>query len=185
MHFKAVIAAYPILDVTSPFFSKPFDYDKKIMGRPSPSPSLLKDFLALMKPEDVVTADESLSRAPLMLVIINEGRYFESLSRDARSEAEVARIQPIRNIERLETNKIPFLFVYHGKNDTGVPVEGTRIFEKTLRALHPQTNARFVYEEGEHGFDRDASLETEWLKRGLEQVGIYWPARPKASLIAD
>jgi acetyl esterase/lipase len=177
MNIKAVIAAYPVLDVTSPFFSKPYDQDKMILGQPSPPASLLTEYLTSIKPGTVSTCDETRSKAPIMLTIINQGRYFEILSRDALSEEKIARVQPIRNLERVQTEKIPFLFVYHGKDDTGVPVEGTHAFEKRLRELHPTIKANFVYEQGEHGFDRDASLETDWLQKGLEEVGKYWPVQ--------
>jgi len=177
MNFKAVIAAYPIIDVSSPFFSKPYDHDKKILGRPSPPPSFLNSFLASIKPGSVVTSDETLSRSLIMRAIINQGRYFDFLSRNAHSEAEIAQVQPLWNLELLTTKPIPFLFVYHRRQDDGVPVEGTEAFEKSLRALYPQTNARFSYEEGGHGFDRTASLETKWLKDGLDEVGKYWPRK--------
>ena len=173
MRFKAIIAQYPVLDVLSPFFSEKFDYDKKINGIPSPDARILHDHLA--HNIDIVTGDESLARAPVMLALINEGLYFDYLSRGANSEEARIRVQPLRCLEPARTEQIPFMFVYHGRQDTGVPVEGTELFEKRLKELHPDAAARFVCQDGPHGFDSTATLSDVWLMEGLADVERYWP----------
>jgi hypothetical protein len=175
MKFKAVFAQYPVLDVASPFFSQKFYHDKKINGNVSPDPKVLHEHLETSM--DVVAADETLSRSQIVLAIINEGHHFEYLTRKADSELAATRVQPMKCLERVKTEQIPFMFVIHGKQDTGVPVEGTEAFEKRMKELHPSAHVKFVYEDGPHGFDRDARLDDKWLKDGLIEIARSWPAR--------
>jgi acetyl esterase/lipase len=175
MNFKAVLAQYPVLDVASPFFSQKFDHDKLILGNISPDPTVLEEHLQTSK--EILAADETLSRLQIVLAIINEGHYFEYLKRNTDSELAAAKVQPIKCLELVKTEQIPFMFVIHGKEDTGVPVGGTEEFEKRLKELHPGAAARFVYETGQHGFDRDATLQDQWLKDGLSEVAKFWPAQ--------
>jgi hypothetical protein len=176
IRFKAVIAAYPVLAVASPFFAEDFGKDKLIMGRPAPPTSILKDFLASIKPGEYVTEDAKLTRSKLMIGIINQGRYFEFLSRETKSKEEEMLLQPIKNIDRLQKypGKVPFFWLYHGTEDSGVPVEGTAEFERRYRELLPQGKAKFTYELGEHGFDRSLSADEGWMKEGLNDVKNYW-----------
>jgi acetyl esterase/lipase len=175
MKFKAIVAQYPVLDVTSPFFSERFDYDKKLRGVSPPDAKVLEEHLQHNKA--VVTGDESLSRMALTRVIINEGKYFGYLSRGANSDFLLTRVQPIKCLELPKKEQIPFMFVYHGNQDSAVPVEGTIAFEKRMKELFPEVASLFVYQDGEHGFDRDATLDDEWLKHGLAEVGKHWPDR--------
>jgi hypothetical protein len=53
-------------------------------------------------------------------------------------------------------------------------IKGTKDFEKRYREILPQGNARFMYEPGDHGFDRTASVDEVWMKEGLDAVNRYW-----------
>jgi hypothetical protein len=175
MKFKVVFAQYPVLDVASPFFSQKFDHDKMINGNVSPDPKVLEEHLQTSK--DIVVSDETSSRFNMMLALINEGHYFEYLTRNADSELAIARVQPMKCLERVKIEQIPFMLVNHGNQDTGVPVEGTKLFEKRIKELHPSAAVKFIYEDGPHGFDRDATLQDEWVKDGLTEVARFWPAQ--------
>lgn len=41
---------------------------------------------------------------------------------------------------------------------------------------------KLTVEPGEHGFDKEVSLDTPWLRDGLEFVERFWPAASTARL---
>lgn len=163
---KAVIAQYPILDVTSDFFSKA--YEKSIFGLPQQPKDIAENHIASMKPGTVLAADPSdpPSRLELALAIVQQGRYLELLG-------EGQRVQPLENLKEFK-GRLPFLFLCHGNQDSAVPVEGTKVFEKLLKEVRPDAKAKFAYEDGEHGFDGACTLETSWLMEGLKEVQKAW-----------
>jgi len=55
-----------------------------------------------------------------------------------------------------------------------VPVEETEKWVGEWKAKFGEQSASLAVEEGDHGFDHDVKLETEWVKRGLEGVTKAW-----------
>jgi acetyl esterase/lipase len=162
---KAIVAAYPVIDVTTPFWTE--TYEKVMMGFSQQPASVVSDHLAAIKPGAVVPADPTLSRSPLAFAIVQNGRYLEFLGKDEK-------LQPLKNLEKFKGD-LPFLFAYHGRQDSAVPVEGTEKWEALLKKVRPDGKWRVAYEDGEHGFDGTAALDTPWLKNGLKEVEKYWP----------
>lgn len=165
---KAVIAAYPVLDITSPFFTEV--YPKTLLGiAPGQLPEGLVDqHLAKTAPGTVIAdATPFPERRMLAIAIIQTGRYLDILGREAK-------LQAFRNLETFKGD-LPFIFTYHGRQDSAVPVEGTKHWEQWLRKVRTDGKWKVTYEDGEHGLDADATLETRWLREGLEDVEKYWP----------
>src|SRR6266487_4875728 len=78
--FKAIIGAYPMLDVGSEFFTK--NYRKVISGiEPLPT-SVVNNHVAAMTPNAIITAAEPPERFPLAIAIVQQGRYTEFLGKD-------------------------------------------------------------------------------------------------------
>lgn len=165
---RAVIAAYPVLDVTSPFFTEAYP---KTLFDVTPAmlpPSLVDEHIAKIAPGAVVAdAAPFPERNGLAIAIVQTGRYLEMLGGDAR-------LQPFKNLEAFRGD-LPFIFTYHGRQDSAVPAEGTERWEELLRKVRKDGKWKVSYADGEHGLDADATLETPWLKEGLEEVEKYWP----------
>jgi acetyl esterase/lipase len=161
---KAIIAQYPILDVTSDFYTKA--YEKPIFGLPQQPEDLVENHIASMKPVMVADPSDPLSRLGLAFAIVQQGRYLELLGQGQR-------VQPLENLKAFK-GELPFLFVCHGNQDSAVPAEGTKVFEKLLKEMRPDAKAKFAYEDGEHGFDKVCTLETSWLMEGLKEVQKAW-----------
>lgn len=56
-----------------------------------------------------------------------------------------------------------------------MPVAGSQAFYDKVKQLHPNADVKLTIEPGEHGFDGEATLETPWMKEGLDWVGKFWP----------
>jgi hypothetical protein len=72
---------------------------------------------------------------------------------------------------------LPKVFPYPGKQDSIVPTRGKEKFVKTLQALSEGKEKVFMsFQDGEHGFDSSdqLTLDTPWLKEGLEFVTETW-----------
>jgi len=170
---RACVAAYPVLDIESRFFTE--DYEKIIMGNRVVPTKVLEDHLSDVKPGAIVSADSvPLTRNPLAICIVQHGLYLEFLGREPQ-------LFPLKTLER--ASNLSFICIYHGKQDSAVPIEGSEVFMKRLKELHPQAQTLLLSEEGEHGFDAVATLETPWLKKGLAAVAEHWPAKKNSANI--
>lgn len=54
-------------------------------------------------------------------------------------------------------------------------MESSQNFVERLREHHPTTPVHFSLVPGNHGFDLEATLEDEWVKKGLEFLAKFWP----------
>ncbi|KAK3082289.1 hypothetical protein LTS18_007845 [Coniosporium uncinatum] len=164
---KACIAAYPVIDIKSRFFSE--DYPKPMLiFRENIPVGRLEAHIANTKPGTVVTADGwPPERIDLAICAVQRGRYLDLVGTDTS-------LFPLENLER--ANGLPAIWIYHGKGDSAVPVEHSMGFTKSLRKLRPDAAVQLSLEEGEHGLDAEVSLSTSWIKDGLAIIEGYWPS---------
>ncbi|KAK3670352.1 hypothetical protein LTR78_009806 [Recurvomyces mirabilis] len=165
----ATVLHYPVLDLRAPHFT--VAGPKELFpGAPAELPShILNDYVAKLKGDEVVGNDENLSRFPLVLSIVQQGRFDELFGTD-RS------LHPLEQVEDgAVTSEFPSIWILHGKDDTAVPIEGTR---KMVEALQQrglgEDKLHLSVEAGGHGFDihapdtnEAATLETGWVKEGV------------------
>lgn len=175
-HIRAVIGAYPILDLKSRFYTEA--YSKPIIGVPNVSSDIIEKHLAALRDSrspSIVTAADSPERLRLAFSIFQYGRLFEFL-RPADGGGD-PRFFPMDRVERLAVLgrlELPPLFLFHGEQDSAVPAEGTRKFASLLQGLGHKGDVKVYIQDGDHGFDYNATLETGWLKDGLGMISKAW-----------
>ncbi|KAK1083971.1 hypothetical protein LTR33_002931 [Friedmanniomyces endolithicus] len=166
---KAVVMHYPMLDLRAPHYTQA--YIPK---------AVLDGFLTNLKGNEVVASAVPLARVPLAMSMVQQGR-FEELFGKERS------LYPLDLLDDgvvSDSSRLPALWILHGKQDSAVPVEGTHKFVEKLREKVPGVKVHVTIEDGEHGFDNHAAgsgeaatLETAWVKEGVEFVEKLWPAK--------
>lgn len=124
---KAVVASYPMIDMKSPWFSQ--SSEKLIFNIPMLPEAVLNDHLATIHAGGIVTSADPPDRLNLMFAIIQQGRILEFLGKDPF-------LFPLETIESVKM--FPPLFIYHGRDDSVVPAEGTekvcgKIYTKLAR----------------------------------------------------
>lgn len=107
-----------------------------------------------------------------MVAAAQQGLFVKFLGDDIR-------LYPMRMLEEgiKKPADLPKIFIYHGKQDSAVPYKGTEKFEETLQGLEVGKEKIYIsIQEGEHGFDSsdELTLDTPWLKEGLEFVTSTW-----------
>jgi len=163
-NIKAIIAAYPMVDLEADHYTKASE--KSILGRPPLPSSLLSDYVTAMKPGAVVTAANPPDRFSLGLSIVQQGVWAKYLGTDDR-------IYPTRMAEKAE--HMPFMFVIHGELDSAVPIAGSIKFAEQLEKKFGEGKVLLHIEAGaEHGCDLNKTLDTPWLKEGLDIVADLW-----------
>ncbi|KAK6435315.1 hypothetical protein LTR95_008497 [Oleoguttula sp. CCFEE 5521] len=170
---KVIISQYPMLDMRDRWWTE--DYEKNIFSAgPNPPKHLLADHLASLKGDEVVTErippkDEWMGGS-----IIGEGLYPKFLG----TATELYPLEVLTQRAK-EGVRVPPTWVFHGTEDDVVPIEGTHKFvELWKESLPGKEGDLFVnYEPGGHGFDAECTVETEWVKKGLEFTGQYWPTK--------
>ena len=160
---NAIIAQYPSLDFEAPYFSKSFE--KIIRGRGQIPTSVLENHIKSMTPGTILTSANPPARMDLAASCVQQGRFPEFMGTD-----EI--LYPLRRMEK--AREIPYTFILHGREDTAVPVEGSFKFVDKVRQKFGDGKVSLHVEPGEHGFDDGATLETPWLKEGLEGVTARW-----------
>lgn len=167
---RASVAAYPFLDFADPWYHQAFE--KRILDQPQLPAEIVTAHLGSMKPGAIVTSATPPERRPLMMAAAQQGKFVEFLGDDIK-------LYPMRMLEEgVKTPAdLPKIFIYHGRQDSAVPYQGTEKFEKTLKGLEGGKEKIYIsIQEGEHGFDclNELTLDTPWLKEGLEFVTATW-----------
>lgn len=162
---RALILAYPMLDMKSPWFAQA--YEKHPMGRPTMPAAMVDDHIAATKPGTLVIVPEDLlARRELAVAIVQQGRYPEFLG----TKEEFYPMELLNNV-----HSFPPLFIYHGLEDTAVSVDGTRDFVDKLRQSVRGAKVVMKLEHGDHGdTGLKPNLEGGWMREGLGFIELAW-----------
>lgn len=123
-------------------------------------------YMKTLKGDEVVSTAEPPARLDLGFSVIQQGRFVDMLGND-----------PILfPMERLEfVSEIPSMMMLHGTEDSAVPYESSEAFVEKLRKLHPSVKVHYNAVPGcEHGLDAKETMETSWLKEGLDFITPLW-----------
>lgn len=66
------------------------------------------------------------------------------------------------------------VLVWHGKDDTVVPVEGSLKLKQKIEAVDPELNFELVIRDGEHWFDHGINLDEDWVVEALQNCVNSW-----------
>lgn len=136
-----------------------------MLGFPMMPADTLDKHIAAMKPGQIVSSADPPGRFDITFGSIQQGRYVEILGTDPR----------LYPMEHLDTaGELPSLFIFHGEDDSGVPLESSRAFVEKLRRVKPDVQVRYTTVPGEHGFDAKVDVDTPWLKEGLDFITPLW-----------
>jgi dipeptidyl aminopeptidase/acylaminoacyl peptidase len=163
---KAVIAAYPMIYLDSAWYSLPSD-TKSPFGTPQLPKQILDEHIKKIERGNIVS-EGGMERVPLAISAVQQGRFKELLG-----EEEGIYLDNVLGKVK-EGGKGPFLFAFHGKEDSAVPVEETEKWVGEWKGKFGEQSVVIALEEGDHGFDHDVTLETSWVKSGLEEVTKVW-----------
>lgn len=158
----ACTADFPSLDLDSPPMSAP-------SSTPAPGPPLpetfVEDHLAASKPGQIVSSDMELARFPLIFGMMQQGKFLKYLGGEER-------LYPFRRVQKGE--KLPPLFIVHGRDDVIVPVEGSRKFVGLVREKDADSKVVLTIRDGDHGLSCGWGVEHEGLKEGLKLAVGAW-----------
>jgi dipeptidyl aminopeptidase/acylaminoacyl peptidase len=77
-------------------------------------------------------------------------------------------------LQMKSVEKVPYLLILHGDVDRVTPVQGSIRFEEEARRFGIRDVVLCIKRGGEHGFDKEATLETPWLAEALKKVTKLW-----------
>ncbi|KAI4727175.1 alpha/beta-hydrolase [Aureobasidium sp. EXF-10728] len=165
---KAVIAHYPMIDLKDAWYSEP---GKKVIWGQSP-PSFrdgwLDQQLAAARSAGPITERIPVEGEPdLFVASLLEGKYTQILGSDSK-------LFPLENLKAVKEKggALTPMWMFHGENDTIVPMKGTLKFVQEAREGVKET----IISGAEHGFDDDSvGLETDWVIEGREWLKTHWP----------
>lgn len=157
-----------MLDLRTPFYTEA--YPKPIVGVPNLSNQIIDDHLATTFTGTHITAADPPDRLQLAFAIVQNGRFLEFFGQDRR----LFPTERLEDLAALGPVHLPTLFIFHGEQDSAVPASGSKKFIQLLRSKAPHVNAKLYIQNGDHGFDFNASLATPWLKDGLEMISRDW-----------
>ncbi|KAJ5097064.1 alpha/beta-hydrolase [Penicillium angulare] len=172
---RGVVAAYPMLDLKAPFYKESFS--KPIVGVPNMPNMLIDEHIGFKSgpAPPTITAADPPERLKLAFSMVQNGRFLEFFGHD---NPELFPMERVHNIAMSGKQKLPPIFIFHGEQDSAVPVDGSRQFVSLLRDVYPEGEIQFHVQDGDHGFDVDASLKTPWLANGLQMISKSWLKSP-------
>ena len=180
---SACISQFGVLDLETPFYQTSFE--KKILGNPMYDSSIIERHLEALAKGDlpkVVSSPRIPQRLDWTLAIVQHGRYLEFLG-DPEKESKC---YPMRNLQSVEKNSVPPIWLFHGTRDSAVPFEGSVAFEKRLKELHPESKVKLTWVEGkEHGCDAKLGLEDQkdgFVKEGVKWIEPFWLGKVQGHL---
>ena len=180
---RAVTAAYPMLDLKSPQFVD--KYEKQVFGMPQLPETTLPDHLAKARSRtttsfgseisgkegsQIVSSDPRLERAPLMFSMIQQGLYGEYFDLEKR------KLFPLDRLEDGDRFPRGGGFVWHGREDSVVPVEGSEKLKRILAKVDPRLAFTLAVRPGDHGFDGETKIADDWFAGGMKPVLEAWLA---------
>ncbi|RDW84505.1 hypothetical protein BP6252_02095 [Coleophoma cylindrospora] len=165
---KALISAYGVFAMDLEWYNSPTFHP---MGAPTLPVELLEAHLAAMKPGQIVSSAIPPERTPIVACGGQQGKLAAWLGDDDS-------LYPGRLLKKGTKSEndqdAPFLFSFAGREDTSVPCEETTTAVEAWKERFGDDKAYAVLESGDHGFDINATLETDWLAKGLEMVTKQW-----------
>ncbi|KAF5005122.1 hypothetical protein FDECE_8442 [Fusarium decemcellulare] len=169
---QAIIALYPMVDMQSAHYTKPFQ--KSIVGVSNYPNEAVDDFLQATSGSSAITEADPPTRLDSAIAVVQNGRFLELLGQEPELfvfERIKSGLLPPREVGR---TLLPPLFLLHGEHDTAVPAEGTRKLVDLLHKVDPQTRLHVAIQPGDHGFDFTARTGDVWLREGLDFVTGPW-----------
>ncbi|KAM0496276.1 hypothetical protein ACHAP8_007537 [Fusarium lateritium] len=168
---RAVTASYPMVDAKSRHFTEA--YEKSMLGSPQISASLIEEHMVKLKNgeiESIISADPQVQRVALMLSYIQNGRFEEIILLNRRDLYILDKIEDGARFPR------GGVFVWHGKEDSVVPVEGSIKLADMITELDPDLTFTLAVRDGDHGFDANSSIDETWFSEGLKPLVSAWLA---------
>lgn len=181
---RAIISAYPMLDLRSKFWTT--DYEKPMFGNAQIPEAFIEQFISSISSTPAVISNAGVIDSPRMQLAIalgQHGRFLEVLGTDRNPTPGKRRIHPEDRI--IDGRILPPALFLHGKDDSAVPVTGTKTFVELLRkhkSIEGLTQGngedevlKLVLEPGEHGFDGELGMnDTEWMKDSIVFIEKHW-----------
>ncbi|KAM6508296.1 hypothetical protein FALCPG4_018170 [Fusarium falciforme] len=168
---RAVTAAYPLVDNKSRHFTEA--YEKPMFGFPQMPLNLVEEHKAKIKHGEIpsiISADPQGTRAELMFSVIQNGKLSEFFPTNRR---DLILLEKIEDGARFPRGGV---FVWHGKEDSVVPVEGSVKLADKLKEVDLDLSFTLAIREGDHGFDATSSIDEPWFEEGLRPVVSAWLA---------
>jgi acetyl esterase/lipase len=148
--------------------------------------SVLDDYLESVGPQAICTRSPYGNRMHLLRAMLQHGQYVD-LTKHPHTN-------PIYNLDG--AGPMPACFVFHGKQDKWVshprvwlsvsslklicrnyqasPQSAIRWVDK-LKTLQPNVPVKLVLPDGDHCFDREDTLSSQWLRDPILWTEQYWP----------
>lgn len=161
-----------MLDMKSEFYTTRFE--KPICGVPNFPDAIVDEFLASRSKQSAITEADPPSRLAVALAVVQNGRLLELLGEDP-SLFPLGRLVTLGSSPRSrQQSLLPPLCIFHGAQDSAVPMKGTLKFVETLRRVDPTAKLKIVIRPGDHGFDAFATPDDAWLSDALTFATKEW-----------
>lgn len=164
---RAVTAAYPLVDVASPHFT--YQFTKNVFNLPEIPKETISAHLREIERRElvgIVSLVPLLQRGDLMFGMVQHGFFGDLFPTHQHGLFPVLRLEDGARFPR------GGVLVWHGKQDSVVPVEGSLKLQEALK--EHDTDLRLAIHEGEHGFDYAANIDDPWAVEALSGCVTSW-----------
>lgn len=182
VRIKAAAIAYGMLDMRAPWWTQPGD--KHPFGAPDVPRSVLDAHIAAVKRGElpkVLSNATPPDRGDFPIAALQAGDFERFIGSERR-------LYPLEVVEDWAAKGeevgastlelLPKWWLYSGKEDSAVPVEGTIKFAEVVKKAQRPEEVLVTICHGEHGFEnveRDTEgMRAPWCKEGIEFLDRAW-----------
>ena len=175
INITAAICQYGLLDPDDSLYSTPPSSPRNVLGflgLPQMPLDTIEKHIAAVKSgaaPSVVSAVNPPARLNLGLASVQQGKFTGLLGPEDI-------LRPLKNLQKAHdsgADLVP-MWLLHGRQDSAVPISISKAFYKRAKELYPDGKLLWTEQDGEHGFDGEASLDTPWIKEGVDFVEKFW-----------
>lgn len=166
---RASVAAYPCMDMADPVFRQV--PDAPVPGSDPSDRNAMGEHLERIRKGEVppvLSEDPKIERGGLMFAAQPFGLFSRLFPFEKRH------LFPFENLRDGARFPRGGVFVWHGDEDSIVPVRGSVALEKLVKELDPELPFRLTVRPGDHVFDFDAKIDDEWMAEGLAGLVKAW-----------
>ncbi|KAF4943262.1 hypothetical protein FSARC_14973 [Fusarium sarcochroum] len=166
---RAVTASYPMIDLKHRHFTQ--SYEKPMVGLPQ-IPSLVVDLhldkLKRGEISPIISSDDRGERFDLTFAYAQHGMYRGNFPTARRELFPLDRLEDGANFPR------GGVYIWHGKSDSVVPVDGSIKLAEALRRSDEKAKVHLSIQDGDHGFDSNSKLDDPWMSAILKEAIAVW-----------
>ncbi|KAH8802446.1 putative polyketide synthase [Xylogone sp. PMI_703] len=145
---------------------------RRILGKLPPPPwkaeKIVRSYIKNLQPGAIRTSGDAVEMWEFLTCVLQQAYLPRWLGSNGRDDWEIMELLA-------KADEFPPIWIIQGANDSVVlPICSTGFVEGLKQSL-PDVPLLLTFQPGDHAFEVKHSVDDEWVQKGFQFVGKYWP----------